>query len=126
MQRVIIDTNILIDHSKGKSNKLKELFELKKLRKAELYLTPVVIAEFLADDKLISAKNKQKAISFINLFDIVNITKKIGLKAGDLLRNGNVNHIADALIASSCIEGRLGLVTRNEKHFNRVKGISFF
>jgi len=54
MDKVLVDTNVLIDYSKGKDASLGRLLEKQKQVKVELFVNPIVVTEFLTD------KNCQK------------------------------------------------------------------
>ncbi|MEA3355361.1 MAG: hypothetical protein U9Q63_02680, partial [Patescibacteria group bacterium] len=113
--------NILIDFSKGK-NKLLERYLLEK-DKWELWVNPVIVAEFLNDKWLTNKIKQKKAEDFIDLFRCVEINKKQGIKTGMLIRLGQIDYLADGIIASSCLVNKMSLLTRNIKHFKKVKGL---
>ena len=46
--------------------------------------------------------------------------------AGELLRNNSTVAIGDALIAATCLENKLELMTNNQKDFRKVKNLKFF
>lgn len=121
MKKVLVDTNILIDFSKGK-NKLLERYLLEK-DKWELWVNPVIVAEFLNDKWLTNKIKQKKAEDFIDLFRCVEINKKQGIKTGMLIRLGQIDYLADGIIASSCLVNKMSLLTRNIKHFKKVKGL---
>ena len=58
MLKLLIDTDVLIDFSKGKTEILKKLLDLSAESKAMLYITPVNIAEFLNDTFLLKYEDK--------------------------------------------------------------------
>ncbi len=123
MKHIFIDTNILIDFSKGYADNLKDLFQLQSQNKATLYINPLVIMEFTADQKLSNKELENKAEKFLLFFNILPISAKTGFIAGQLHRTRQVDFVGDALIAATCIEHNLKLTTRNEKHFKNVEGL---
>lgn len=125
MIKVLIDTDILIDYSKGCGRLLEKLQQKQREGKIELYLNPVVITEFFTDRNL---KNKEKfaqACIFFNFFPVVEINKKIGLLAGELLRENKTSFLGDALIAATCLSTGLKLATGNQKHFIKIENLEF-
>lgn len=126
MTKVLVDTNIIIDFTKGKSKDLKFLFEKQEEGKINLYVNPVIISEFFTDRNLKNGKKLQKARDFFNLFDLANITKEVGFLAGELLREGKVNFLGDALIAATCLYFNLQLATKDKKDFTKIKQLTFF
>jgi len=121
VKRVLVDTNILIDFSKGKGELLEKYLLGKD--KWELWVNPVVVAEFLNDKWLTTKVKQKKAEEFIDLFKCVDINKKEGIKTGELIRSGQIDYLGDGMIASSCLINKILLLTRNKKHFCRVKGL---
>lgn len=121
----MVDTDVLIDFTKGHGRELEHLFSAQESGELELYVNPVIVAEFFTDDKLKSQAKKNKALEFISLFDLVAISKKDGLLAGKLMRLRQVNFIGDALIAASCINNGFQLATRNQRHFRRIRSLKF-
>lgn len=124
MKHIFIDTNILIDYSKGYIDNLKDLFQLQSQNKATLYINPLVIMEFTADQKLSNKELENKAEKFLLFFNILPVTAKTGFIAGQLHRTSQVEFVGDALIAATCLEHNLELSTRNEKHFKNVVGLN--
>ena len=127
MLKLLIDTDVLIDFSKGKTEILKKLLDLSAESKAMLYITPVNIAEFLNDTFLLKYEDKMSgALEYLENFKIQSVDKKAGILAGKYLREGSIEFIGDALIGGSCVAGGLKLVTRNKKHFNKVKDLELY
>src|SRR3989344_6859402 len=127
MHKLLVDTDVLIDYSKGKSELLKTLLGLSSQSKAVLYITPINIAEYLNDFYLLKDKDRlSKAITYLENFKIQLVEKKAGILAGRYMREGKTEFIADALIAGCCVAGELVLVTRNKKHFSKVKNLEFY
>lgn len=121
MKKVLVDTNILIDFSKNKGKLLEEY--IKNEDNWELWINPVIVAEFLNDNWLINRTKQKKAEEFISLFKCRGINKEEGIRTGELIRSGQVDYLGDALIAASCLVGKTSLLTKNQRHFKKVKGL---
>lgn len=119
MKKLLVDTNILIDYSKNKG----KLLEKYNKEEWEMWINPVVVAEFLNDRWLISRTKQKKAENFIGLFKCLEINREEGVKTGELIRAGLVDSLGDALIAATCLTGKMPLLTRNQRHFKKVKGL---
>lgn len=117
-KRLLIDTNILIDYSKGYSRLLEKYSSNQEW---QLALNPVIVAEFVNDRFLKSLIKQKQAQEFLNLFGHIDLTKAIGLKTGELIRIGQVDYLGDALVAATCLVEKIPLLTRNQKHFKKVK-----
>lgn len=126
MHKIFIDTDILIDYTHDKSKVLRILLSEQKLNKVELFINPVVLAEFFTDQKLKNNNYMERISGFMGLFNIIDITGKIGLLAGQYLRENKINALRDALIAASCLSNDCILLTRNKKHFQHIPKLQFY
>jgi predicted nucleic acid-binding protein len=75
------------------------------------------------------SKRDQKVIEkFISLYAIKELSEPTGRDAHQRLKQYAKSHgltLADALIAATAIVGDLILVSRNDKHFQPIKGLKF-
>lgn len=126
MKRTFIDTNIIISYTKDYFIYLKELIEKQKKGDVMLFVNPVVVAEFFTDRNLNNEKKFKLAEEFFHNFTSLSINNSVGMIAGELLRNNSTVAIGDALIAATCLENKLELMTNNQKDFKKVKGLRFF
>lgn len=126
MKRIFIDTNIIISYTKDYFIYLKELIEKQKKGDVMLFVNPVVVAEFFTDRNLNNEKKFKLAEEFFHNFTSLSINNSVGMIAGELLRNNSTVAIGDALIAATCLENKLELMTNNQKDFKKVKGLRFF
>jgi predicted nucleic acid-binding protein len=124
--KIFVDTNIIIDFTKGYTKVLKTLFEKKIKGELELYINPIIVAEFLNDQSLKNKKTKTKALEFLMFFEILPINKETGIIASNLIREDKVSFLADAFIAASCLQHKLLLATNNEKDFQKIKELDFY
>ncbi len=125
MIKILIDTDVLIDYSKGFFKGLNDLKELQDKGRAILYLNPIVISEYFAGKNLKNAKKLKEALDFISVFKTILINKKMGLTTGEILRNEPTLNWKDAMIAATCLVNGCQLATRNRKHFGKIKGLKF-
>ena len=75
LKTLLVDTNVLIDYSKGKSQLLGEHLASKDW---QLAVNPVIVAEFVNDKQLVNQEKKKQAKEFIGLFSHIDLNKKIG------------------------------------------------
>lgn len=127
INKLFIDTSVIIDYSRGNSEILLDLIDLFEEGKVDLFVNSVVITEFFSGQDL---KNKslytQSFILFEKFFTCIEIGSVEGIKAGELRRKNLVSLTTDAIIASTCIINNLQLVTADVKHFNHVPGLKMF
>ena len=121
--KILVDTDVLIDYSKGHSRHLETLLQKQKEGSIELFINPVIIAEFLTDHSLQTKGREEKAMEFLNLFSVVDLSKKIGVTAGRLLRTKKSVFLGDALIGATCLIHDYTLATGNTKHFTGIPNL---
>lgn len=122
---VLVDSDILIEVSRGKNADIvARWMDLGNSDAAVLY-SPVSVAELWAGAR----PNEHDALN--NLFGALScapIDKEAGRQAGTWLRKYRLSHgveVADALIAASAVANNAELWTRNHKHYP-MKEVSFF
>ena len=119
MEKVILDTNILIEILKGdqKTIQIIERFD-------RYYISAVTVMEIY-----FGALNKQelkKLKQFIGLFDVIPLNENISNIATNLIYSYAKSHtldIPDALIASTSIFINTPLFTYNKKDFKYINDI---
>lgn len=122
MAAFLIDTDVLIDISRGDSDAADFVDALP---------GDIFIGRISAMELIIGARNKrdQKVIEkFISLYSIKELSDAIGHEAHQRLKHYAKSHgltLADALIAATAIDADLVLVSRNEKHFRPIKELRF-
>ena len=126
MNKVLVDTDVLIDFTKGHDRALAALLARQYDGQMELYITPINITEFLNDTALVKSGKLAEAKEFLRLFSVCDTTSAIGITAGEYLRNGTVAFLGDAIIAATSVSLELPLLTRNTKHFAKVPKMVFF
>jgi predicted nucleic acid-binding protein len=122
---VLIDSDILIEVSRARN--LAVLARWEELSRSEVALlcSPVTVAELWH-----SARSKEHYIleALFAAIHCVPIDSKIGLRAGDYLRQYAKSHhveLGDALIAATVSIHKLELWTRNRRHYP-MEDVSFF
>ncbi len=76
-------------------------------------------------------RNATAQLKFFDLFcnqnEIIKLNDEIIVRAADiyadLYKNGQIIGDADILIAATALENNLLIITNNESHFNRIKGL---
>lgn len=118
MPSFLIDTDVLIDISRGNSDAADFVDALP---------GDIFIGRISAMELIVGARNKrdQKVIEqFISLYSIKELSDTIGHESHQSLKQyakSNGLTLADALIAATAIVNDLVLVSRNAKHFQPIK-----
>ena len=125
MKPVLIDSDILIEVTRARDPGILARWDELSRSDMALLCSPVTVAELWH-----GARPKEHA-TLEALFDAIQcipIESKIGLRAGDYLRQyANSHHVelGDALIAATASIHSLELWTRNRRHYP-MKDVSFF
>jgi len=106
---VLVDTDIFIDHLRG-------TVELKPGRH-RLHYSVITRAELFA-----GSAGTDLAARVLAPFREIAVDRAIAERAGRIRREIGLR-MPDALIAATALEHRLGLSTRNIKHFGAVRGL---
>lgn len=132
--KYLLDTDIAISALKGK-HPVDELLELGK-RGAVASLSVITVYEVCegihGSKKITIETGEQQFNQFIEDYieELIPLDLEIAKTAGkiraQLRREGKVIPDTDILIAATCIVNDLTLVTKNKRHFARIKGLSIF
>ncbi len=123
MEKIVLDTNILIEILKGNQDVVQKLESLdfvyctSSISVMELY--------FGAFDKVELFKLKK----FITLFEVIKLDENISSISTELIFEYSKSHhlsIPDSLIASTAISKNIRLYTLNLKDFRYIDGLTLF
>ena len=118
MAESIVDANVLIALFRG-NDSLEEFLE-----SLDCAVDTTVYEEVIQ-----GAKNKAEVARLekaLNTFQIIHFNESTSLRTIDLLRTYSKSHgllLGDAIIAATCLENGLELVTFNAKDFRFIKGL---
>ena len=122
--KVILDTNIIIDHLRNIPQATKQLQEIEDGNYSGL-LSVITITELFAAPRMTS--QRFEAINgLLSLFEIVSVDYQIAITAGKLLSKYRASHglePMDALIAATALINEAVLFTLNKKHFRFIEGL---
>lgn len=106
---LLVDTDVFVDHLRG----INEL----KARRHRLHYSVVTRAELFAGNTATDL-----AAQLLAPFREIEVDRAIAQRAGRIAREFGTR-LPDALIAATAIEHGLGVVTRNRKDFEPIRGI---
>ncbi|MBD3229485.1 MAG: PIN domain-containing protein [Candidatus Lokiarchaeota archaeon] len=121
-----LDSNILIDFLRGKTEALKLL---KELENESFSTTTINVFELLYGAKISEKQedNVDEVKKLIKSFNIFSFDYKACEEASSILKilkdDGNLIDIRDAFIAGICKSNGLELITKNIKHFKNISGL---
>lgn len=110
MARILLDTDVLIDHLQDATKTLPAELEAaySSISRAELYSSPTVV-EAVVDDLLYQ-------------FDEIFVDRDIAEEAGRIRRAVRIK-LPDALIAATAVITNRRIMTRNVRDFRKVRGL---
>ncbi len=131
--RYLADTTYLIDLVAGEERAVRLARELDAVDET-VAISVITVEEYLRGIYYLYWDNKSKlkrklmdAKRDLSAFEILPITYDIAAKAAeievDLMKKGEAISLADLIIAATAIHHNLILITRNIKHFERVKNL---
>ena len=109
MADLLVDTDIFIDHLRGATALVPG--------RHRLHYSVVTRAELFAGN---AATNL--SIQLLAPFRELGVDRAVAERAGRIAREFGFR-LPDALVAATAIEHGLGLVTRNRKHFELIRGV---
>lgn len=117
MDRLLLDTDVLIDYLRERAEAVTYLESLA----GELAVSVITVAELYAGVR--EGDERLRLDTFVSAFDLVPVTAEIARRGGlyrrEYVRSHNTG-LADALIAATAEEIGARLVSLNRKHFPMV------
>jgi predicted nucleic acid-binding protein len=110
MSKVLLDTDVLIDHLRG--------HRPLRLSDPKLTISIVTRCELFAG-RNVDEPGLRRALSVL---EELSVDQPIAEAAGRIRRTNGIP-VPDALIAATALEHELPLLTRNRRHFDRVPGL---
>ena len=125
---VCLETSFLVDILRGKEQARQLLENLEKGRDALTIASPSIME--LVNGAILNPKvknEKDKVISFLSSFSVLTFDKDSSIMAGeieaDLTRRGQDIETEDIMIGAIAKQNGEKLITKNIKHFERIKGL---
>jgi len=121
MEKRILDTDILIDHLRGylPAKGYMEQFEFGNFKG---YITTVSILELYAGKKIKELPKMMGVERLIGMLEKVDLSVEIAKKAGEIVRLYECV-IPDAIVAATASHNGAKIVTRNRKHYSKIKEV---
>jgi predicted nucleic acid-binding protein len=120
MDKVLLDSDMLIDHLRGYEPARQYL---KRFEAGEVagYLSIITVAE-LAAGHMRQEAEETKVQHLLALFTHIDLDYAIAWRGGEIRRHYQTR-LADALIAATALMHHLRLATRNLQHFTPIEGL---
>ena len=118
MIKLLLDTNILIDHLRGDPSATALLQDVEAGR-VRASISVITEAEVLAS-RALTSRQLREIDALLSILPKLAITSRVARTAARFRRTYGIE-LADALIAATAAVAHATLVTRNLKHFRVVK-----
>ena len=126
MQKILIDTSIIIDHLRQK-DKSKTLLYYFRHHQYQLYASIVTHTESYAGKSIWEKTEAMEALEkLFSYIKILPLEKEISKKAGQISATNHNVEIIDAIIAATALSHKLELATLNIKDFEKINGLKLF
>jgi predicted nucleic acid-binding protein len=129
LTRVCLDTDVLIDYLRKPSDEVKQVMESVFERKVSACTTSVNAFEIWLGAHLSPKKAElvRDTEDFFGQLEVINFDYESSVEAGrvlaDLRKRGEAIEIRDLFVGCVCKVSGMPLVTRNLKHYRRVRGL---
>ncbi len=125
MEKVILDSDIIIDYLRTGKSWYEELLNLQLAGKIQLYLSSVTVVELFAGR--MDVETNKLLSELVNNFPVIPFDKELARFTGIAKNGQKVNlPLADYIIAQTAIYLKAKLATRNLKHFRQIKSLKFY
>ena len=119
---IIVDSDILIDASRGEFNAISYLEELE--RNSDIAVSAITEMELL-----VGSQNKRELLAtekFLNRFTTLFLNEHISQLTIDLLKKHHLSHgllMADGIIAATAISLQFPLVSKNQRDYRFIEDL---
>lgn len=128
-QKVVIDTNIIIDYlrQEGKRERKNQLEVILEKKNIIPLLSAATIQELFAGQSSKESRQETRIRKILTLFETLVINEEVAEMAGKTMRDAlPIIQFADAQIAATAILEKAFLLTKNKKDFANIRGIRFY
>ncbi len=125
-RKVCLDTDIIIDYLR-KTKETENLIDRLLNKFDDINITTITVYELLIGIEYSDGKGRNYVEEIIKTITILPLNTKAAREAAkittELKKSGQQIGIADELIASICKTNNACLLTKNTKHFQRIKNL---
>ncbi len=125
--KLVVDTNILIDHLRKGPIWRQVINETKGTNDLKFFLPTIVIFELFSGTSSRDILQTKSIHKLINNFKIIELTEKIAERAGELYRDVSKQlDVPDYIIAASALDIGGTILTLNKKHFKQIPNLPIY
>jgi len=126
-RNILIDTSIIIEFLRKKNKRNTCLWKVKEVG-FNCFISTITVFELYAG--AITDRHKQDLEKLLRWIEIIPFTQEIAKHSAEIYKklkaNNQLIEFRDIFIGATALEMQLPLITLNEVHFNRIKGIKIY
>ena len=126
MQKVVVDSDVVIDHLRVGSEIFDSIVSSLSSGKIRAFIPSIVLTEISAGADTKDSKRLALIERLLKRFEFLPADWEISQKSGFLLRDYSNLNLADAIVAASTLEVGGKLATKNLKDFRQIRDLKFF
>lgn len=125
MEKILVDSDILIDFLRTNSGFFPKLVRLQIDGKVELYISSITVFELYSGQS--SKKEDTILTESLSNMKIIPFERELAKFAGEIRRDKKLNNpLADFIIGITAVFIGAKLATRNKSHFKSIEKIRFY
>jgi len=125
MEKVVVDTDVVIDFLRTNAGLLLHIMKLQKDGLLELFFSSITIMELYAGE--MTKSELEMIIDLIRNFKVVPFDQQLAQFTGEKKRGERLQiRTSDFIIGATSIYLEARLVTRNNKHYKGIRGLKYF
>lgn len=129
-RRICLDTDIIIDYLRG-AKEIETLIEKLLYTFDEIVITAITVYELFAGVEYSGGKGRDKVEAVLKVCSIIlpfdeKASRESSRISSELKKIGQQIGVEDEFIAAICKTSGACLLTKNVKHFHRIKGLKIF
>lgn len=125
MEKVLIDTDIVIDLLRGYTERINKFIGRVEGKEIQVFISLISIVELYAGRDIEDREKEIALIEFLSLAEILPLDQTSSKLAGIFKRKYHLG-LADAVIAATSSNEKASLFTFNTKHFKDILEISLY
>jgi predicted nucleic acid-binding protein len=125
MEKVLIDTDVVIDYLRGYNSRIKKVFDKIKRNELKMYISCISIAELYSGDDAQNTDKEKKLTVLLSNFEIINFDSSLAIISGHLKNKYRLG-LPDSIIAATAMKGNFKLITFNTKHFQSIPELKLY
>jgi len=126
-RNILVDTSIIIEFLRKQKKQNSYLWKIKELG-LNCFISTITVFELYAG--AITKRHKEDLEKLLKWLEIIPFTKEIAQRSAEIYKELKLNNLLiefrDIFIGATALEMELPIITLNEEHFKRIKGIKIY